>query len=196
MEVATREVWPDAKHRVCKWHVLKKAKDEFNEAINLPDTPDEFERAWQAVREKYGLKDNVFLDRMWDMREKWAPAYFKEFFFAKMSTTQRSERMNHVLKAFVRPSSSINGFVRRYDSFFYERIQAENTEEFHTFNVSEVIVNLIILAQSGMSGMSYIFSNGFREKLAVQLPHHSNCMLLVYTRGVHLTSSRNNSRQV
>jgi hypothetical protein len=96
MDVAISEVWPRAKHRVCKWHVLKKAKknigniysrkrstfkDEFHEAINLPSTPDEFERAWKAVREKYGLEESIYLDRVWDMREKWAPAYFKEFFF-------------------------------------------------------------------------------------------------------------------
>jgi hypothetical protein len=146
MEVAIAEVWPNAKHRVCKWHVLKKAKenlgniysrkrskfkDDFHEAINLPNTPDEFERAWKAVREKYKLNKSVFLDRMWDMKEKWAPAYFKDFVFAKMSTTQRSESMNHALKRYVSPSSSLNGFVRRYETFYYDRIQAENTEDFH-----------------------------------------------------------------
>jgi hypothetical protein len=52
-------------------------------------------------------------------------------FFAKMSTTQCSESMNHVLKKYVKPSSSINGFAKRYKNFFYDRIQAENTEEFH-----------------------------------------------------------------
>ncbi|WVZ84155.1 hypothetical protein U9M48_031214 [Paspalum notatum var. saurae] len=70
-------------------------KDEFHEAINLPNTPDEFERAWKDVRRKYEPEKSTYLDRMWDMREKWAPAYFKDFFFAKISITQRSENMNH-----------------------------------------------------------------------------------------------------
>ncbi|WVZ84159.1 hypothetical protein U9M48_031218 [Paspalum notatum var. saurae] len=140
MEVAISEVWPHAKHRVCKWHVLKKAKenlgnidsrkrsafkDEFHEAINLPNTPDEFERAWKDVRRKYEPEKSTYLDRMWDMREKWAPAYFKDFFFAKISITQRK---------ICDPSSSLNGFARRYEDFYHDRLQAESAEEFHCFN--------------------------------------------------------------
>uniref|UniRef100_A0A0E0NRW1 Protein FAR1-RELATED SEQUENCE n=1 Tax=Oryza rufipogon TaxID=4529 RepID=A0A0E0NRW1_ORYRU len=76
--------------------------------------------------EQYNLESSVYLRRMWDMKKKWAPAYFREFFFARMSTTQRSESMNHVLKKYVKPSSSLHGFAKR--------IEAEDAEEHDTYN--------------------------------------------------------------
>ncbi|KAM3412349.1 hypothetical protein ACQJBY_003819 [Aegilops geniculata] len=146
MEAAIKAVWPGAYHRVCKWHILKNAKenlgniyskrstfkDEFHRVLNEPQTIDEFEKAWTDLIKRYNLEDSVYLKRMWDIKEKWAPVYFKSYFFAKMSTTQRSESMNHVLKKYVRPSSPMNVLVRKYESFFYDRIQEEDAEEFHT----------------------------------------------------------------
>lgn len=85
--------------------------------------------------EQYNLESSVYLRRMWDMKKKWAPAYFREFFFARMSTTQRSESMNHVLKKYVKPSSSLNGFAKRYENFYNDRIEAEDAEEHDTYNV-------------------------------------------------------------
>jgi hypothetical protein len=32
-------------------------------------------------------------------------------------------------------------FAKRYENFFYDRIQAENTEEFHCYNVSACFLN-------------------------------------------------------
>ncbi|XBI90677.1 hypothetical protein VPH35_028246 [Triticum aestivum] len=146
MEVAIAEVWPGTVHRVCKWHVLKNAKEnfgniyskrstfknEFHRVLNDPQTIDEFERAWIDLVKRYELESSTYMKRMWDMRTQWAPVYFKSHFFAKMSTTQRSESMNHVLKKYVKPSSPMNVLVRKYESFFYDRIQEEDAEEFHT----------------------------------------------------------------
>ena len=150
MEVAIAEVWPGTVHRVCKWHVPENAKEnfgniyskrstfknEFHRVLNDPQTIDEFERAWIDLVKRYELESSTYMKRMWDMRTQWAPVYFKSHFFAKMSTTQRSESMNHVLKKYVKPSSPMNVLVRKYESFFYDRIQEEDAEEFHTSDVS------------------------------------------------------------
>ncbi|XP_040376563.1 protein FAR1-RELATED SEQUENCE 5-like [Oryza brachyantha] len=121
MEIAIREVWLKSIHRVCKWHVLKNAKEnlgniyskrnkfkeEFHKVLNEPQSIEEFLRAWSDLVQKYNLESSVYLRRMWDMKERWAPAYFRGHFFARMSTTQRSESMNHVLKKYIKPSSSL-----------------------------------------------------------------------------------------
>lgn len=149
MEVAIKAVWPETVHRVCKWHVLKNAKEnlgniyskrskfkeEFHRVLNEPQTEAEFEKAWKDLMEQYNLESSVYLRRMWGIRKRWAPAYFRELFFAKMSTTQRSESMNHVLKKYVKPSSSLNGFAKRYENFYNDRIEAEDAEEHDTYNV-------------------------------------------------------------
>ncbi|XP_052151784.1 protein FAR1-RELATED SEQUENCE 5-like [Oryza glaberrima] len=111
MEVAIKAVWPETTHRVCKWHILKSAKEnlgniyskrssfkqEFHRVLNEPQTEAEFEKAW-------------------------------------MSTTQRSESMNHVLKKYVKPSSSLHGFAKKYENFYNDRIEAEDGEEHDTYN--------------------------------------------------------------
>ncbi|KAF2927671.1 hypothetical protein DAI22_06g222300 [Oryza sativa Japonica Group] len=148
MEVAIKAVWPETIHRVCKWHVLKNAKEnlgniyskrssfkqEFHRVLNEPQTEAEFEKAWSDLMEQYNLESSVYLRRMWDMKKKWAPDYFREFFYARMSTTQRSESMNHVLKKYVKPSSSLHGFAKRYENFYNDRIEAEDAEEHDTYN--------------------------------------------------------------
>lgn len=150
MALAIADVFPNTSHRVCKWHVLKKAKenlgniyskrssfkDELNKVINQSFTVEEFEKGWQETISKFGLENSVYLRQIWDIRERWAFAYFSDKFYAGMTTTQRSESANHVFKTFVTPSCSMSGFVKRYERFFNDRLQLEDAEEFHTENVS------------------------------------------------------------
>lgn len=156
MEVAISKIWPDIVHRICKWHILKKAKEnlgniyskrsqfkgKFHKVLNESNTIDEFEKGWWNLMLEYDLLSSTYLQRMWDMRTMWAPVYFKSFFFAKMSTTQRSESMNHVLKKYVTPSCSLNGFAKKYERFYYDRINEEDTEEFFEVRVPlKIILN-------------------------------------------------------
>ncbi|XP_062180213.1 protein FAR1-RELATED SEQUENCE 5-like [Phragmites australis] len=149
MEVAIGEVFPNTSHRVCKWHVLKKAKErlgniysgkrspfkeEFHKVLNQSLTVEEFEYAWSELMSRYGLRESVYLNQIWDIKEKWAFVYFAEYFFAGMTTTQRSESANHVFKKFIGPSCIMFGFVKGYERFLQDRLQVEDTEEFHTEN--------------------------------------------------------------
>ncbi|KAF2931048.1 hypothetical protein DAI22_05g180300 [Oryza sativa Japonica Group] len=148
MAAAIRTVFPNTIHRVCKWHVLKKAKEfmgniyskrhtfkkAFHKVLTQTLTEEEFVAAWHKLIRDYKLEKSVYLRHIWDIRRKWAFVYFSHRFFAGMTTTQRSESANHVFKMFVSPSSSMNGFVKRYDRFFNEKLQKEDSEEFQTSN--------------------------------------------------------------
>ncbi|KAI8561606.1 hypothetical protein RHMOL_Rhmol04G0353300 [Rhododendron molle] len=50
------------------------------------------------IPQDYNLEDNDWLKRMFNQKEKWALVYGRQTFCADMTTTQRSESMNSVLK--------------------------------------------------------------------------------------------------
>ncbi|CAL5043228.1 unnamed protein product [Urochloa decumbens] len=82
MEGAIREVLPDTRHRWCRWHVLRKAKEkiggvyskysgfkkEFHDVVTNVLDPGDFENAWAELRVKYKLTNNSYLDRIFDRR--------------------------------------------------------------------------------------------------------------------------------
>ena len=126
MEVAISEELPDTTHRWCKWHVLKKAqeclgallgkdsefKPEFNKLVHHMLSVEEFEAGWFAMIEKHKLKEHPFLTQIFEVRRKWARPYFMGVFCANMTSTQRSESANHLLKTYVPPGCPMHLFVK------------------------------------------------------------------------------------
>ncbi|XP_048528954.1 protein FAR-RED IMPAIRED RESPONSE 1-like [Triticum urartu] len=140
MERAICSQWPDTTHRWCKWHVLQKARehlgsvysknsdfrDEFHKLLEYMVTVDEFETAWAGLIEKYQLAEHPWLTQIYEVRAKWAKPYFAGVFCARMTSTQRSESANHMLKNYVQPASSMNNFVRQYQKLLFDRQSEED----------------------------------------------------------------------
>ena len=95
-------------HRFCLWHIIRKLMEKLASIIgrnaNLSDdiryviknsfTPEEFEKGWREVLEKYEIGNNKHLEDLWDIRTRWVPAYFMDCFFPFSSSTTRSESTN------------------------------------------------------------------------------------------------------
>jgi len=95
MKVAIQEVFPNTKHRLCMWHIMKKLREkvsaflwqhkefkkEFNACVwnNYLDR-EGFEAQWETVMDTYELQDHVWFKELKKIREDWIPAYFKDFF--------------------------------------------------------------------------------------------------------------------
>lgn len=143
MELAIAEVLPGTKHRWCKWHVLRRAKeslgsvytqnkdfrDELHKILEYMLTVEEFEAAWAKLIQKYGLQEHPMLTQIYELRQKWAKPYFAGVFCARMTSTQRSESANHMLKNFVPAGASMHMFVRNYQKLQFDRDSEENFAE-------------------------------------------------------------------
>jgi hypothetical protein len=150
MEVALQQVMPDTTHRWCKWHVLRKAKEslgshytkrgdfqpEFHKVLNAMLTVEEFETAWCMLVEKYKLQNNTFMTQIYEVRHKWAKPYFSGKFCARMTSTQRSESANHLLKGYIPPGCPMNLFVKQYMKIQFDREAEEGFQEKRTRMVS------------------------------------------------------------
>nr|KAJ0210477.1 hypothetical protein LSAT_V11C400204980 [Lactuca sativa] len=74
----------------------KDFKKRFNKLVwNIHIKPDEFEKKWDLIINEFNLEDKRCFKDMFELRDKWIPAYFSDTRMSGlMKTTSRLESMN------------------------------------------------------------------------------------------------------
>ncbi|XP_057779705.1 protein FAR-RED ELONGATED HYPOCOTYL 3-like [Salvia miltiorrhiza] len=125
MAKALSSIWPETYHRLCLWHFAK----DFGACVYDYEEDDEFFAAWDNMLKKYRLEDNDWLRRMFKLKEKWALVYRRQMFCADMTTTQRSESVNSIVKMYVNYKHKFleffNHFKRLFEDRRYEELKAD-----------------------------------------------------------------------
>ncbi|CAL5009501.1 unnamed protein product [Urochloa decumbens] len=146
MAAAIKTAMPNTTHRWCRWHVLKDAKkylaeyftkhsrfkSEFKELVTFETDQKEFEKRWKDLVGKYNLKKNRYLKRLYAKRRLWAKPYFMGIFCAGMTSTQRSESANHMLKTIIQKAAPMHIFVKKFSELQSVRKSDESTQNFAT----------------------------------------------------------------
>lgn len=92
MAAAIPLVFKNIIHRLCRWHILHKHADalaiifarhedlegDMEICIDQTYTPMEFEGAWAEFIDKYELHGVGTMERLYEIQEKWIPAYFRK----------------------------------------------------------------------------------------------------------------------
>ncbi|KAL6127468.1 hypothetical protein ACLB2K_070833 [Fragaria x ananassa] len=107
MRNAVSNLIPEARHRLCAWHIGKnvcqhlKDVDTQNDLFHLIFaglTIPEWELRWHYFVTMNGLENNQWVTSMYHKRERWAEAFFRDHFFGGICSTQRCEGMHRILK--------------------------------------------------------------------------------------------------
>ncbi|GKC01720.1 FAR1-related sequence 5-like protein isoform X1 [Tanacetum coccineum] len=132
MRLAIVEIFPDTRHRLCMWHIMQKLTNKVGTTIcsntdfkrrlcNIVWTdkiePETFDKKWAAILDEFSLNENKWLSDMFEMRDRWIPAYFRnEPMSGLMRTTSRSESENHFFGQITSTRLSLVEFVSHYDT--------------------------------------------------------------------------------
>jgi hypothetical protein len=92
----------------------KGMKVELESLFNFLLGPSDFEKAWKEKEEKYGIQEHPTINSLYAKREMWIMAYFKGLYCGRMTSTQRSESTNRVLKdGFVNSVTLLHQFAKK-----------------------------------------------------------------------------------
>lgn len=100
---AISAIFSNAHHGLCLWHIYqngakhlahifvgsKTFASQFKSCIYDGEIVEEFEKNWNKLLEDFELTGNVWLQRLSELREKWAQVYSHAHFCAGMTTTER-----------------------------------------------------------------------------------------------------------
>ncbi|KAF5474494.1 hypothetical protein F2P56_006388 [Juglans regia] len=156
MKNAIATVFPNCRYRLCLWHILKKVpeklgshnayktglKSQLLKCVYDSQTIEEFEKCWDMLLTTYNLQENAWLQSLYTERTYWAPVFLKDFFWARMSTTQRSESMNAFFDGYVHAKTNLKEFVDQFDNALRKKIENENGADFQSFNFKIPIVTV------------------------------------------------------
>lgn len=109
--------------------------NQFHKIINDMLTIEEFEMAWDQLLDDFNLRTNEFMERTYNKRYRWAKPYTKGTYCAWMTSTQRSESANNMLKNHVPRNSSMNKFVINFNNLLIIRYKVEKEAEHKTKQV-------------------------------------------------------------
>ncbi|KAH0675431.1 hypothetical protein KY290_026564 [Solanum tuberosum] len=90
----------------------------------------EFEVIWQNMICDWNCADNSWLQKLYDLRKKWCPAFSRSIFSADIKSTQRSESTNRVFTEMACKTMSITEFVKHYEQRTIEMRDTEATEDY------------------------------------------------------------------
>ncbi|XP_019163092.1 PREDICTED: protein FAR1-RELATED SEQUENCE 7-like [Ipomoea nil] len=136
-------VFPTSRHRLCIWHIGENSKkhikalrnhkdflDMFNCVLKYTETEAEFEVYWTRMVTKYNCHKNTWLEKLYDCREKWCPAFNKDYFSGGILSSQRSESTNHAISRRLSKTAGLCDFYSSFVSVISEWRSKENGEDF------------------------------------------------------------------
>ncbi|KAL3351041.1 hypothetical protein AABB24_023440 [Solanum stoloniferum] len=185
---AIMQVFPETRHRFCKWHIFKKCQEklshvflehpnfeaDFHKCVNLTESTEEFESCWLSLVDKYELRDHDWLQVIYLDRRQWVQVYLRDAFFAEMSITQRSDSMNSYFDGYVNASTNLNQFFKLYEKAVESRTEKEVKADYDTMNTFPVLKTPSPMEKQASEVYTKKLFMRFQEELVATLTFMAN----------------------
>ncbi|XP_039155375.1 protein FAR1-RELATED SEQUENCE 5 [Eucalyptus grandis] len=179
MAKAIRTVFPNTQHRLCTWHIMKNANQNIPHLYHKPGfrdkyflalvyrckSEDEFESTWREMEERWDTKDNIWLQRLYDLRHKWSLAFGHDIFTCGMRSSQRSESINNVFQKIGSKTLTFIQFVYYYEKQVKHMREIESQDDYSCRETPKLMVSHDILMHAASVYTGAIFTRFNHEFL-------------------------------
>ncbi|KAG6657190.1 protein FAR-RED ELONGATED HYPOCOTYL 3-like isoform X1 [Carya illinoinensis] len=179
IKLAVSEVFPDARHCFCLWHILGKVSEnlghvikqhgnfmaKFEKCIFQSWTNEEFEKRWWKILNRFELKEDEWMQSLYEDRRLWVPTYMKDVCLAGMSSVQRSESVNSYFDKYVHKKTTIQEFVKQYEPILQDRYEEEAKADSDTWNKPPALKSPSPLEKS----VSGVYTHALFKKFQAEL---------------------------
>lgn len=176
---AIAHVFPKTNHILNKWHILNRVpkqlshvyltfpsfQGEFEKCINLTETIEEFESSWELLLDRYELKDNEWLQLLYNTRKKWVPVFLQGTFFGQMPSSEQSEIVDSFFDDYVNANSTLHEFVAQYERALGTLFEKEQAEDFQMMQSKPELKTRLPIEKHA----SDVFTRNFFHKLQEEI---------------------------
>ncbi|XP_063947701.1 protein FAR1-RELATED SEQUENCE 1 isoform X5 [Daucus carota subsp. sativus] len=148
LKEAVAEVFPNSRHCFCLWHVLTKIQEKigfvmrrnenflakFNKCVLKSWDEEQFEKRWWKMVDRFGLRNDTWIQSLYEDCKQWVPAYMTDIFLAGISTPRRSESINTLVDKLIQRKSTLTEFLDQYKTCLYEKSEEEAKADFETWH--------------------------------------------------------------
>lgn len=95
--------------------------------------PEFFEQRWTSLIEEFKLEDNKWLKEMFNIRNRWIPAFFKKIQLSGlMRTTSLSESQNFFFQNFLNKNSNLLVFMMKFDAAMDKQRNKQGSNDYNS----------------------------------------------------------------
>ncbi|KAK9285708.1 hypothetical protein L1049_024907 [Liquidambar formosana] len=184
---AIAEVFPDAHHCFCLWHILRKIPEnvecimnryenfmaKFNKCIYRSWTDEQFEKRWWKMIDKFELRENEWILSLYEDRKKWVPNYMRDMFLAGISSTERAGSIASFFDKYVHRETTLKEFLEQYKAFLQDRYEMEAKADFETRERQPALKSLSPIEKQ----MSALYTPAVFKKFQVEVLGTVACRL-------------------
>ncbi|KAM6602302.1 hypothetical protein CsatA_021911 [Cannabis sativa] len=106
----------------------------LNKAVYYSQKPEEFEAAWEDMVQRHGIRDQKWLQSLYEDRKRWVPAFLKDVFLAGMFPLQPNEVVLSFFEEYLNRNTPIKEFLDKYDLALQKHYQLESLADLDSKN--------------------------------------------------------------
>ncbi|XP_059665210.1 protein FAR1-RELATED SEQUENCE 4 isoform X2 [Cornus florida] len=187
IKAATASVFPESRYCFCLWHVLEKIPRhldylslwhdtfmvKFSKCIHRSWTEEQFEKRWWKLLNRFSLREDEWIQSLYEDRKLWVPTFMREISFAGLSTASRSESLNSFFDKYIHGDTSLRDFIEQYKVVLEDRYEEEAKADFDSWHETPELKSPSPFEKQ----MSLVYTHEIFKKFQVEVLGAAACHL-------------------